>query len=261
MSDLVIREIISGTLVTFSKPFKRFGIQPIGGRTTAVRLSNSSVWLLASTPLTDETRQKIDALGQVRYIAVADTEHTVFTKEYSKAYPEAKIFGPEGTAKKLELNILEFKADGYNPMENEDQVLRSEMKAEYFDGFVNKDIAFLHVPSKTLIEADLLFNLPANEQYSKSNESPTGFMNRFFAFQPRSTFHQRFLYNVAGVNKASMARSANKVDQWDFERIIPCHGDVIETDGKAAWRSAFSLYFKDIADGKFPGVEKGGGKS
>lgn len=34
----------------------------------------------------------------------------------------------------------------------------------YFSGFRNKDVAFLHMPSKSLIEADLLLNLPANEQ-------------------------------------------------------------------------------------------------
>jgi hypothetical protein len=34
----------------------------------------------------------------------------------------------------------------------------------YFSGFQNKDVAFLHKTSKTLIVADLLMNLPAKEQ-------------------------------------------------------------------------------------------------
>ena len=37
----------------------------------------------------------------------------------------------------------------------------------YFSGFRNKDVAFFHVDSKSLIEADLLFNLPANEQVGR----------------------------------------------------------------------------------------------
>lgn len=37
----------------------------------------------------------------------------------------------------------------------------------YFPGFRNKDVAFLHMPSKSLIEADLLLNLPAREQASR----------------------------------------------------------------------------------------------
>jgi hypothetical protein len=40
----------------------------------------------------------------------------------------------------------------------------SQIKACYFSGFANKDVAFFHAASKTLIEADLLFNLPGNEQ-------------------------------------------------------------------------------------------------
>lgn len=42
--------------------------------------------------------------------------------------------------------------------------LRLQIKACYFSGFQNQDVAFLHVQSKTLIEADLLFNLPGKEQ-------------------------------------------------------------------------------------------------
>lgn len=34
----------------------------------------------------------------------------------------------------------------------------------YFSGFKNKDVAFLHKDSKSLIEADLLMNLPPQEQ-------------------------------------------------------------------------------------------------
>jgi hypothetical protein len=38
------------------------------------------------------------------------------------------------------------------------------LRGSYFSGFKNKDVAFLHAPSKTLMVADLIFNLPATEQ-------------------------------------------------------------------------------------------------
>jgi len=41
---------------------------------------------------------------------------------------------------------------------------RIYISRSYFSGFKNKDVAFLHQPSKTLIEADLLMNLPCKEQ-------------------------------------------------------------------------------------------------
>lgn len=42
----------------------------------------------------------------------------------------------------------------------------------------------------------------------------------------------------------SMTRDAKVVAAWDFDRIIPCHGDVIETGGKAKWMSTFEQYLK-----------------
>ncbi|KAI9611473.1 hypothetical protein H4Q26_008423 [Puccinia striiformis f. sp. tritici PST-130] len=215
MSDLVIREIVKGTILTFSKPFKRMGIVPIGGRSTAIKLSDSSVWLLASTPLTDETRQQIDQLGPVK----------------------GKSVWPGRRGQKLGINVHEWTSDkNHNPMEYDTQVLKDEIKAEYFDGFINKDIAFLHVP------------------YSKSKELASNFTSWFGTLSPDSKIHQRFVYNLAATNKTSMAHSAYKVDQWDFDRIIPCHGDVIDTGGKEAWRKTYSLYFDDIKNGKFPGI-------
>lgn len=41
------------------------------------------------------------------------------------------------------------------------------------------------------------------------------------------------------VRRATFARDASAVAKWEFERIIPCHGDVVEGDGKKAWLKAF----------------------
>jgi len=38
--------------------------------------------------------------------------------------------------------------------------------SSYFSGFANKDVAFFHPESRTLMQADLLFNFPPTEQVS-----------------------------------------------------------------------------------------------
>jgi hypothetical protein len=48
------------------RPFSRFGIFPVGGRSTAIRLRSGGVWVLASTPLDTDTKAKLDELGQVK---------------------------------------------------------------------------------------------------------------------------------------------------------------------------------------------------
>ena len=47
---------------------------------------------------------------------------------------------------------------------------------------------------------------------------------------------------VACKDRASFAASARRVADWDFDRIIPCHGDVIETGGNAVFRRVFAWH-------------------
>lgn len=51
-----------------SSPFARYGVFPIGGRSTAIKLRDGGVWVLASTPLDHETKTKINELGPVKYV-------------------------------------------------------------------------------------------------------------------------------------------------------------------------------------------------
>jgi hypothetical protein len=41
---------------------------------------------------------------------------------------------------------------------------------------------------------------------------------------------------------SAMSRDAKVVNEWDFDRIIPCHGDVIETGGKKAWQQVLGKF-------------------
>jgi hypothetical protein len=41
-----------------------------------------------------------------------------------------------------------------------------------------------------------------------------------------------------------MSRDSKVVAGWDFDKIVPCHGDVIETGGKEKWLQTFEQYLK-----------------
>ncbi|KAI0654936.1 hypothetical protein C8Q70DRAFT_1058112 [Cubamyces menziesii] len=70
-SKCAIREVAKDVW-TFSCPFSRFNLLPVGGRSTAVKLSNGDVWVLASTPLDEATKAKLGELGPVKWIVGAD---------------------------------------------------------------------------------------------------------------------------------------------------------------------------------------------
>ena len=88
------------------------------------------------------------------------------------------------------------------------------------DGFANADVAFLHIPSKTLIQADLLFNLPATEQYSQRKTSGRGWVPGYLvnSWNPYGGLHKTLVNGPLAADKSKMARSAKIVAGWDFDR-------------------------------------------
>jgi len=233
----VVREL-DPKFCIFSAPFGILFLR-IGGRSTAIKLNSGGVWLLASTPLNAVTKAKLEEMGPVEYIVAPDGVHHLFLKDYKAAYPEAKLIGVEPHVKKYEGKPLKF--DGFYGVDPEDTKYgyEDEIDAVYFSGHQNKDVAFFHKESQTLIEADLLFNLPAKEQYSKvkSFNPLAGLVSP----GPTSGLHKRALKSLC-TDVESFKKSANAVAKWDIKRIIPCHGEVVETDGLKLWKSAYANY-------------------
>ncbi|KAJ7608124.1 hypothetical protein DFH06DRAFT_1379206, partial [Mycena polygramma] len=95
---------------TYSRPFARFGMIPIGGRSTAIKLKDGVVWVLASTARNPETKAKIDELGPVqyrvaRYIIGADAVHHLLLGEFKKAYPTARVIAPAAAVARADKSL------------------------------------------------------------------------------------------------------------------------------------------------------------
>ena len=94
----------------------------------------------------------------------------------------------------------------------------------------------------------MMFNLPANEQFSRTGEDPTsGTLTKIFTgFQNTvglATWQRRFLWHIASAgDREGFNQSVRKIAGWDFDRIIPCHGDVIESGGKGVFKRVFDWH-------------------
>ena len=218
-------------------------------------MRNGSLAVFSPTALTPEVRSTVDSLGSnVKYIAALDYEHHIFITEWSRAYPSASLLGVEGLAEKREQSPatagtkFQYVWTAKNKHEMHiDPEFDQDFDVEYVDGHANKELVFYHKPDKTLIQADLMFNLPAYEQFSKSGESPvTGFLTKLFNGLQNTNgtaiWQKRFLWYVSAKNKPSFNQSVKRIAGWDFDRIIPCHGDVIETGGKGVFQKVFEWH-------------------
>lgn len=258
---MVIRDV-TPNVVTFSVPFLRFGKIPIGGRGTLVKLSNGSLAVFSPVALTPSTSSKISSLGngQVSYIVATDIEHHIFVSEWARAFPNAKIIGPEGLPEKRQ-KVTNDERIGNEPFsvvftkENKstqkiDKDFDKDFDYEYVHSHPNKELVFYYKPDKVIIQADLMFNLPAIEQYSKvpDSEKPHGsLLGRLFqamnSTEGEAKGIKRFLwYGISRGDRTGFNESVRKINGWAFETIVPCHGETIVGNGKEVFEKVFEWH-------------------
>lgn len=257
-----IRDVVPNQITTLSTPFSRFGIVKIGGRGTIVKLKTGNLAVFSPVSLTADALAKVEQLsqagpaGSVRYLIAPDFEHHIYLSRWAQEYPDANIIGVEGLPEKREKDpdtkSLKFH-HVFTPQNKAEMRISPEFdddfEYEYIHAHSNKELVFFHKPSRTLIEADLLFNLPAYEQFSRSGEDPTsGIFSKIFASIMNTKgdmkWQKRLLwYGPGSGDRKAFAESMRKINSWgEFDRLIPCHGDVIESGGSRILKEATAWY-------------------
>jgi len=256
---MVIRKVTPNIMI-FSTPFLRFGRIKIGGRGTIVRLATGNLAVFSPVALTDIVKREITTFGNgdVKYITALDQEHHIFIEEWLKAFPSAKVIAPEtlpayrdkqGYWKVPQEQWTLFRKNdkaGFSVSEEFDR----EFDSEYVHSHSNYELVFNHKPSRTLIEADLIFNLPATEQMSKTGLSATSgiltqIFNALMSAQGSAIWQKRFLwYAASSGDRSAFNQSICKIDGWSFDKMIPCHGDVIERDGKGIFQKIMQWHLE-----------------
>jgi hypothetical protein len=254
-ADVMVIRNVTPNVATFSVPFSRFGTAKIGGRGTLVKLTSGALAVFSPVALTEAAKAKVAEMGgQVRYIVALDYEHHIFMSEWAKAYPEAKLVGMEGLAEKRkkandekignEDFAVVFKKQGKRDIRIGPE-FDADFEYEYVDGHGNLELVFLYKPDKVLIEADLLFNLPATEQYSKvpESEKKEGTIAKMFSDvqSPNGdpTWMRRLTWYLIAKDRPSFNKSVQLIYKWDFDILIPCHGDVVEGNAKELFHKVF----------------------
>jgi hypothetical protein len=212
--------------------------------------------------LTPEVKAKVREMGGgVAYLVALDIEHHIFLSEWAAEYPGAKLIGPEGLPeKRLKMTddkigkepfavVFEAKTKRETKISAE---FDRDFEYEYVDSHPNKELVFFYKPDRVLIEADLLFNLPAKEQYSRvpdAEKPKMGVLGNFFASlqttEGEAKGAKRFMwYVMSRGNRAGWNESMKRIDSWDFATLVPCHGETLEGNGKEAFEKIFEWHLK-----------------
>jgi len=92
-------------------------------------------------------------------------------------------------------------------------------------------VVFFHRASRTAIFTDLVFNVPADFKDARIFYALVG---------GRGHFGPHRLIRLMIRDHKAARESVAKILEWDFDRVIVTHGDVLESGGHAKFSQAYS---------------------
>jgi len=198
-------------------------------RMTVVRLPDGGLFLHSPVRLDDRLRAELDALGTVRAVVAPNRSHHLFVGEYRVPYPKARFYGALGLQTKRK-DLAFFAMLGDEPMPE----WRGTVEQLLFKGapFLN-EVVFYHPTSRTLVLTDLAFNVPTGKVWG------IPFVFRMMGAEGSFGPHRFVRWFIRDRNAA--LRSLRRILEWDFDRVIVAHGDIVETGGKAKMKAAFAF--------------------
>ncbi len=208
-------------------PFRLLGAN-LGKTTTVMRLASGELAVHSGAPFAADDVAAIRSLGPVRWVLEATRMHDTFAPDLRRAFPEAEMLVPAGFPVTSE-TIAPSRVLGKPP-----EAWAGEIEVLPLRGIpVMREFAVLHRASRTLVLADLIFNLPL------APEERVPFFLRWVSGFKRFPGTSR-LVRMSVRDRPAFARSVEALLACDIERVVVGHGEVIEQDAKRILSEALS---------------------
>lgn len=218
---------VSEDVYTLEVPLRVGGLE-LGGRMTVVRLRGGGLWLHSPVRCEAAAREAVEALGPVRYLVAPNLMHHLHMRAWAAAYPEARVVALPGLRRKqpelrIDVELGDTSGEGYGEVLSQHRV-RGIPRLEEF--------VFLHRPSRTLLVTDLAFHI---------RHSPSWLTRTYLRLcGAYGRLAPTVLLKAMVKDRPALRASLEEVLRLDFERVVVCHGEVLERGGREALRSGFA---------------------
>jgi hypothetical protein len=192
---------------------------------TVIRLSTGCLIIHSTGPFTATDVAEIKALGNPGWLVDSMLRHDTFAKEGRAAFPNVPYLVPEGFSAGADITT--------QPLLPAPPEWQPEVRVLLVEGMPKaQEHVFLHVPSRTLIVADLVFNFPESTGW-------TSFFRKTLMGVKEHPDSAR-LFPLLIKDRPAYDRSISQLLTWDFDRIIVGHHEVVESGGKERLKSALA---------------------
>jgi hypothetical protein len=192
---------------------------------TVLRLGSGRLIIHSTAPFSAPDIAAISALGVPCWLVDSMLRHDTFSKEGRAAFPDIPYLVPDGFPQTTELRA--------QPILPSPPEWAGEVEVLKIDGMPQvEEHVFLHVPSRTLIVADLVFNFAPTTGW-------TSFMRRTLMGVKERPDAAR-LYPLQVKDRAAYDRSIRELFTRDFDNIITGHQEPVLGNAKPLLRQALA---------------------
>jgi hypothetical protein len=201
---------------------------------SVIQIAGGGVILHSPTRMDAELSEEIRHLGPVAAVIAPSWWHDLYLAETVRAFPGAALYAAPTLVKwSRSLPYTDVLTD------SPPSLWESDMDQHHVEGiglFLDEAV-FHHRPSRSIIVADLLFNIDQNDAW----------LTRVLAgivIGPYPGCRFARLYRPFILNRRRFRASIERILEWDFNRIIVGHGAIVESEGKDVFRAAFRWLLK-----------------
>lgn len=226
MSDL---EVFAENLFLADGPPVRAAGIPFSTRMVIVQLHDGALWVNSPVHITPEVRERILALGPVKYLVSPTKLHLWRLEEWHGLFPAAELWGTRQVPREFRHLPLTGLLDDVPPPGWADDLDQVVIKGNLF----LEEVAFLHKRSGTVIMADFIQNhLPTKDRPLRGalyRLAGVAYPHGGVPIDIRlSTIHRKLA-----------RQSVEKLLSWDFDRLVLAHGVCLPKGAKAFVERAF----------------------
>ena len=197
-------------------------------RMTVLQRPEGLLVLHSPVEISDALAEALDAIGPVRELIAPNRLHHLFLLGAQGRWPDARLWGVPGLPAKRPDLVFDAVFGASTPV-----ALADTVECQLIAGCPSvSEVAFFHPPSRTLILTDLVFNV---------HHSPSLVGELYLrASGAWRRCAQTPLMRALVADRDAVRRSYARLFDWDFERLIMAHGDIIEGQARAALRRALA---------------------
>ncbi|PRQ05822.1 hypothetical protein ENSA5_01420 [Enhygromyxa salina] len=207
---------------------------PLATRMTVIRRPDGSLILHSPIDIDDALADELDALGPVTQLLAPSRFHHLYLLGAERRWPDAKLWGAPGLPDKRRDLIFDEVLGDATPA-----ALADTLDTRLFAGLpLASEVVVFHRRSKTLIVCDLVFNI----HHSRSRAS-RWYLRASGAWQRCA---QTPLIRALIRDRSAARRSLERIFEWDFERLIMAHGEIVERGARAVLADALVKLAPDL---------------